>query len=535
MFVGWEGVGLCSYLLINFWFTRIQANKAAIKAMVLNRIGDFGLVLGILIIFVKYKAVDYATVFALTPLFINDEFIFLNVSFNLIDIIGFLLFIGAIGKSAQLGLHTWLPDAMEGPTPVSALIHAATMVTAGVFLIARSSPLYEYTPNILKVITVLGACTAFFAATVGLMQNDLKRVIAYSTCSQLGYMVFACGLSNYSVGIFHLANHAFFKALLFLGAGSVIHAVSDEQDMRKMGGLKNLVPFTYSMMVIGSLALIGFPFLTGFYSKDVILEVAYGKYTTEGHFSYILGSVGAFLTAFYSTRLLYLTFLSKPNGYKSVICAAYDSSYQICIALAVLSIPSMFIGFYTKDMIIGLGTDFWGNSLYVLPENMNMIDAEFIEHIYKVLPVILSLCGALSSFLLYTFGSKIIFKLKVSTLGKKVYNFLNKKWFFDKVYNEYVGQFFFKFGYNVSYKIIDRGIIEMFGPMGLSQAIAGKAFYVKKLQTNYLYHATFLVLVSSTLLLGIRQFWLIFGAFVDFRIFIIFFSLGFYLITSWKK
>ena len=424
---------------------------------------------------------------------------------------------------------------MEGPTPVSALIHAATMVTAGVFLIARSSPIYEYTPNMLKVITVLGACTAFFAATVGLMQNDLKRVIAYSTCSQLGYMVFACGLSNYSVGVFHLVNHAFFKALLFLGAGSVIHAVADEQDMRKMGGLKNLVPFTYSMMTIGSLALIGFPFLTGFYSKDVILEVAYGKYTTEGHFSYILGSVGAFLTAFYSTRLVYLTFLSKPNGYKSVICAAYDSSYQICIALAILSIPSMFIGYYSKDMIIGLGTDFWGNALYVLPENMNMIDAEFIEHTYKVLPVILSLCGATSSFLLYTFGSKLLFRFKVSFLGKKIYNFLNKKWFFDKVYNEYIGQFFFKFGYNVSYKIIDRGIIEMFGPMGLSKAISTKAKSVSSFQTNYLYHATLLVLIGSTILLGARQYWLVFGEFTDYRLFILFFISGFYLKTSWKK
>jgi NADH-ubiquinone oxidoreductase chain 5 len=367
------------------------------------------------------------------------------------------------------------------------------------------------------------------------MQNDLKRVIAYSTCSQLGYMVFACGLSNYSVGVFHLVNHAFFKALLFLGAGSVIHAVADEQDMRKMGGLKNLVPFTYSMMTIGSLALIGFPFLTGFYSKDVILEVAYGKYTTEGHFSYILGSVGAFLTAFYSTRLVYLTFLSKPNGYKSVICAAYDSSYQICIALAILSIPSMFIGYYSKDMIIGLGTDFWGNALYVLPENMNMIDAEFIEHTYKVLPVILSLCGATSSFLLYTFGSKLLFRFKVSFLGKKIYNFLNKKWFFDKVYNEYIGQFFFKFGYNVSYKIIDRGIIEMFGPMGLSKAISTKAKSVSSLQTNYLYHATLLVLIGSTILLGARQYWLVFGEFTDYRLFILFFISGFYLKTSWKK
>ena len=535
MFVGWEGVGLCSYLLINFWFTRIQANKAAIKAMVLNRIGDFGLILGILIIFVKYKAVDYATVFAMTPLFVNDNFIFLNTDFNLVDIIGFLLFIGAIGKSAQLGLHTWLPDAMEGPTPVSALIHAATMVTAGVFLIARSSPLYEYAPNILKIITVLGACTAFFAATVGLLQNDLKRVIAYSTCSQLGYMVFACGLSNYSVGVFHLVNNAFFKALLFLGAGSVIHAVADEQDMRKMGGLKNLVPFTYSMMVIGSLALIGFPFLTGFYSKDVILEVAYGKYTAEGHFSYILGSVGAFLTAFYSTRLLYLTFLSKPNGYKSVISAAYDSSYQICIALAVLSIPSIFIGFYTKDMIIGLGTDFWGNAIYVLPENMNMIDAEFIEHSFKILPVILSLAGASCSFLLYSFGSRILFQTKISFLGKKLYNFLNKKWFFDKVYNEYIGQFFFKFGYNVSYKIIDRGIIEMFGPMGLSKTVSSKASFINKLQTNYLYHSTLLILIGTTLLVGARQFWLFFGIFLDFRIFIIFFILCFYLLKFSKK
>jgi NADH-ubiquinone oxidoreductase chain 5 len=535
MFVGWEGVGLCSYLLINFWFTRIQANKAAIKAMVLNRIGDFGLVLGILIIFVKYKAVDYATVFAMTPLFINHSFIFLNMNFNLIDIIGFLLLIGAIGKSAQLGLHTWLPDAMEGPTPVSALIHAATMVTAGVFLIARSSPLYEYTPTILKLITVLGACTAFFAATVGLLQNDLKRVIAYSTCSQLGYMVFACGLSNYSVGVFHLANHAFFKALLFLGAGSIIHAVADEQDMRKMGGLKNLVPFTYSMMVIGSLALIGFPFLTGFYSKDVILEVAYGKFTTEGHFSYILGSIGAFLTAFYSTRLLYLTFLSSPNGYKSVISSAYDSSYQICISLALLSIPSVFIGFYTKDMIIGLGTDFWGNSIYVLPENMNMIDAEFIDHSFKILPVVLSLLGATTSFLLYTFSSKLLFQLKISFFGKKIYNFLNKKWFFDKVYNEYIGQFLFKFGYNVSYKIIDRGVFEIFGPMGLSSSILKKSSLISNLQTGYLYHITLTMLIGITFFIGFRQFWTLFGDLFDFRLSIIIFLLSFFLIYTSRK
>ena len=293
MFVGWEGVGLCSYLLINFWFTRIQANKAAIKAMILNRIGDFSLVMGILIIFINYKSVDYATVAALTPFVKTQSVNFLNMDLNILNAIAVLLLIGCAGKSAQLGLHTWLPDAMEGPTPVSALIHAATMVTAGVFLLARTSFIYEHTTSILIYVALLGALTAFVAATTGLVQNDLKRVIAYSTCSQLGYMVFACGLSNYSVGIFHLSNHAFFKALLFLSAGSVIHAVNDEQDMRKMGGLKYLVPFSYSMMVIGSLALIGFPFLTGFYSKNLILEVAYGRYTIIGYFSYFLGSIGA--------------------------------------------------------------------------------------------------------------------------------------------------------------------------------------------------------------------------------------------------
>ncbi len=279
MFVGWEGVGLCSYLLINFWFGRIQANKAALKAMIVNRIGDFGLAIAIFTLYYYFKTLDYGVIFALAPEFAETKILFFSTSFNLLDFIGFFLFIGAVGKSAQLGLHTWLPDAMEGPTPVSALIHAATMVTAGVFLICRSSPLLEYGENVSLLITIVGGMTAFLAATTGLLQNDLKRVIAYSTCSQLGYMVFAAGLSSYNVSVFHLSNHAFFKALLFLGAGSVIHAMGDEQDMRKMGGLVKILPLTYSAMVIGSLALMGFPFLTGFYSKDVILEVAYGSFT----------------------------------------------------------------------------------------------------------------------------------------------------------------------------------------------------------------------------------------------------------------
>jgi NADH-ubiquinone oxidoreductase chain 5 len=505
LFVGWEGVGLCSYLLINFWFTRIQANKAAIKAMVINRIGDFGLVLGILFIFVTFKAVDYATVFSLVPLMSNTTVNFLNVEFETLTVIGFFLFIGAIGKSAQLGLHTWLPDAMEGPTPVSALIHAATMVTAGVFLIARCSPIYEYTPSVLVLITIVGASTAFFAATVGLLQNDLKKVIAYSTCSQLGYMVFACGLSNYSAGVFHLVNHAFFKALLFLGAGSIIHAVADEQDMRKMGGLKNLIPFTYSMIIIGSLALTGFPFLAGFYSKDLILEVAYGKFTVSGHFSYCLGTLGAFFTAFYSTRLLYLTFLSKPNGYKSVICYASDSSYYICISLGVLAIPSILIGFYAKDMVVGLGTDFWGTSIFVTPQNMNMFDAEFVIPFFKLLPLIFSTLGLFVAFIVYSLKSRVLFKLKISGIGQKIYNFLNKKWFFDKLYNEQVGQFLFNFSYMTSYKVIDRGIFEIFGPHGITSVLFKLSSTVNRIQTNYVYHYTFVFLVGFTQILIVYQ------------------------------
>jgi NADH-ubiquinone oxidoreductase chain 5 len=526
MFVGWEGVGLCSYLLINFWFTRIQANKAAIKAMIVNRVGDFGLALGILTIFSKYKAVDYCTVFSLTPFFLNDTFYFLNIPIDYLTLIGMLLFVGAVGKSAQLGLHTWLPDAMEGPTPVSALIHAATMVTAGVFLIARSSAIFEFAPLALTVVTISGACTAFFAATTGLLQNDLKKVIAYSTCSQLGYMIFACGLSNYSVGIFHLSNHAFFKALLFLSAGSVIHAVSDEQDMRKMGGLKKLIPFTYSIMLIGSLALMGFPFLTGFYSKDVILEVAYGKFNSSGHFSYLLGTIGAFLTAFYSMRLLYLTFLSKPNIFKSVIFAAKESSYQINFSLLVLTIPSIFIGFYAKDMFIGLGTNFWGNSIFVLPENMNRIDSEFINQIYKLLPVILSLTGASLAFGFYTFGANFLFKLKISKVGKNFYNFLNKKWFFDKIINEHITQNFLKFGYRICYKIIDRGIIEVLGPLGLTKIILRKSKYLYYFQSGHIFHYTLLFLISSTILLSIRQISNNLFICFDYRPFFLFFFLS---------
>ena len=522
MFVGWEGVGLCSYLLINFWFTRIQANKAAIKAMLMNRIGDFSLIIGIIIIFIYYKSVDYATVAVLVPFFKTDMINFLNLNVNLLTIVGIFLFIGAVGKSAQLGLHTWLPDAMEGPTPVSALIHAATMVTAGVFLLARSSFIYEYSYNVLGYIAIIGALTAFCASTIGLVQNDLKRVIAYSTCSQLGYMVFACGLSNYSVGIFHLSNHAFFKALLFLSAGSIIHAVNDEQDMRKMGGLKNLLPFTYNMVVIGSLALIGFPFLTGFYSKDLVLELAFSKFSYFGYFSYFLGTFGAFLTAFYSTRLLCLTFLTEPAGHKHVIPFAADAFNQITFVLGILAIPSLFIGFYSKDLLVGFGTEFFGTAILIPFANVNIFDSEFIDLFYKLLPVTLSLFGATLSFILYNFNYQLLFFIKTSLVGKKIYNFFNRKWFFDKIYNEYFGQFFFKFGYSTSYKFVDRGIFELLGPTGLSFSTTKVASELYKLQTGYIYHYTFSVLVSLTFLLCLREVFLNFGVLFDFKIFLLF-------------
>nr|YP_010516717.1 NADH dehydrogenase subunit 5 [Haslea karadagensis]UXN44260.1 NADH dehydrogenase subunit 5 [Haslea karadagensis] len=529
MFIGWEGVGLCSYLLINFWFTRIQANKAAIKAMLINRIGDFSLILGALILFDYFKTVDYASIAVLTPYLKTQVINFLNIEFNLLTIVGVLLFIGAVGKSAQIGLHTWLPDAMEGPTPVSALIHAATMVTAGVFLIARSSFLYEYTPNLLGYIACLGAFTAFCASTIGLLQNDLKRVIAYSTCSQLGYMVFICGLSNYSAGIFHLANHAFFKALLFLSAGSIIHAINDEQDMRKMGGLKSLLPFTYSMVIIGSLALIGFPFLTGFYSKDLILELAYSKYSWSGYFSYYLGSFGAFFTAFYSMRLLCLTFLCRPFGHRSVIGFAYDAEGIISFVLGILAIPSIFIGFYGKDLLVGLGSDFFKTAIHVSSIHINVFDSEFVSLRYKILPVCLSLLGSFLAFFLYNFQFKFLYYLKISFFGKVIYNFLNRKWFFDKVYNECVGQFFFKFGYNTSYKFMDRGVFELLGPTGLSVFITQVASDLYKLQTGYLYHYTYSILIAFTFLLGLKEIFLIFGGVLDFRIFFLVFISIFFL------
>nr|QWK44972.1 NADH dehydrogenase subunit 5 [Protohalopteris sp.] len=502
MFVGWEGVGLCSYLLINFWFTRIQANKAALKAMLVNRVGDFGLALSIFGIFLCFGATDYATVFALAPQFSSLTLNFFGLSINLFTILGILLFIGAAGKSAQLGLHTWLPDAMEGPTPVSALIHAATMVTAGVFLLARCSPLLEYCPQALVVVTIVGGMTAFFAATTALVQNDLKRVIAYSTCSQLGYMIFACGLSNYSVAVFHLANHAFFKALLFLGAGSVIHAIGDEQDLRKMGGLRRLLPFTYVMMLIGSLALMGIPFLSGFYSKDVILEISYATYTGPSHFVYWFGSLSAFCTSFYSVRLLALCFLVEPNGSRSSILSASEGNWFMGLPLGLLAIPSIFSGYICKDLLIGLGTGFWGNSLFILPVNLTLIDAEFLPIYIKLFPTFLSLLGAYFSFLFYSKYSDFLFCCKISRIGRKLYTFLNRKWFFDKVLNEWIVQNLLDFSFHFTYKSVDRGFIESLGPFGFSILFLEQAKESKKWQSGFVFHYLVIYILVTLFIFG---------------------------------
>jgi NADH-ubiquinone oxidoreductase chain 5 len=470
MFVGWEGIGISSYLLINFWFTRIQANKSAIKALVVNRVGDMFLSVGFFAIFFVFGNLDYATVFTLAP-FINE---------TLLTIIGLLLLFAAMGKSAQIGLHTWLPDAMEGPTPVSALIHAATLVTAGVYLVLRSSPIIEYGPTTLIVITWVGALTAFFAASTGLLQNDLKRVIAYSTCSQMGYLFMACGLSQYNVALFHLVNHAFFKALLFLAAGAVLHATYDQQDQRRLGGLLGFLPFTYTAILIGSLSLMALPWLTGFYSKDLILEVAYGQYEFSGIAAYWLGTLSACLTAFYSLRLISLTFLTYPNASKSVYLNTHDAPTIVMIPLTILSLLAIFFGYVGRDMFVGMGSDFLSPSLFTHPSHITLMEAEFgLSLIIKLLPAIGTLAGAGLALYLYHVAPLFTIALTNSPTGQKLYRFFNGKYFVDVIYNHYFINGGLRFGYAVS-KTLDRGIIELVGPHGLSSSLTTSSKTISK-------------------------------------------------------
>jgi proton-translocating NADH-quinone oxidoreductase chain L len=529
MFVGWEGVGLSSFLLINFWYTRIQANKAAIKAMLVNRVGDFAILFALFLIYYVFNSLDYDIVFSLCSSVNTDYFSFFGLKLNYIDFITFLLFLGAMGKSAQFGLHTWLPDAMEGPTPVSALIHAATMVTAGVFLIVRCSYLFELSSFSLNVILIVGSLTTFFSSTVGLFQNDLKKIIAYSTCSQLGYMVFACGLSSYDVAVFHLSNHAFFKALLFLAAGSVIHAINDEQDLRLFGGLKLKLPLSYAVMTIGSLALMGFPFLSGFYSKDVILELAYSKHTTFGHFAYCLGTLSVFSTAFYSVRLLYLVFLSEPNGSRQALLASKEPGLKMLLSLCILAFFSIFVGFFSRELFIGFGASFWESSIFVLPSNNLIIDVEFLPLFPKLLPLFLSFFGAMCAYFLYCFFIRNFYIIKNNIYFKQLYNFLNRRWYFDRVYNQFLSQPIINNGFSFFYKDIDRGVLEQFGPFGvvqlLNQISKRAKFYQNGSIFHYLFIFLFLTFLSLFILIFFSYFILIIEQFFLFFLFSFFFDL----------
>ena len=475
LFVGWEGIGVVSYLLINFWFTRIQANKAAILAFNTNRIGDMALSIAYFVMLPAFGSADFSTVFSL-PAYINQ---------TTITIIGFLLLVGAMAKSSQIPLHNWLPGSMEGPTPVSALIHAATLVTAGSYLLIRSSPLLEYAPTVLLVITIIGASTAFFAATCGLVQNDIKRIIAFSTISQLGYMVMAIGLSQYNVALAHTLFHAYFKALLFLGAGSVIHAFGDIQDVRKMGGLINFLPFTYAVMLVGTLSLLATPFLTGFYSKDLIIELAFAQYSFEGTFAYILGSLTAGLTAFYSFRLISLVFLTHPNGPKTSYLHSHEASLAVIIPLFILALFSIFFGYVFSDLFVGIGTDFFGNAIFIHPDHINIVEAEFsMDRIVKLLPTILSLLGAVSAVYIYHFTPHLLFAINEdSSLIRKIYTFLNGKYLFDVIYNHYFIGRGLQLGYFVS-KVLDRGVIEFIGPYGLSNTLTNTGYNIGKLDTG---------------------------------------------------
>ena len=497
LFFGWEGVGLASYLLIGFWNHKESANRASIKAFVMNRIGDFGLMLGILSIIVLFGSVNFADIFAAVAGKKDAVFSFLGHDFHALSLISLLLFIGAMGKSAQLGLHTWLPDAMEGPTPVSALIHAATMVTAGVFLVARMSPIYEYAPDIRAFIAVLGACTAFVAATIALTQFDIKRVIAYSTMSQLGYMFFALGVSAYGAAMFHLFTHAFFKALLFLGAGSVIHAMSDEQDMRRMGGIWKMIPVTYVMMWIGNLALAGVPFFAGYYSKDMILEAAFAAHSTAGTFAYWMGIAAAFMTAFYSWRLLFMTFHGKPRADEKVMAHVHESPFIMTGPLYILTAGALFAGYVFYGYFVGeQRSAFWGNSIFVFPENDTIEHAHHVAVWVKYLPTAAGVAGILLAYLFY---------MKVTNLPGAIargfsglHRFLSNKWYFDELYDAIGLRPSFSLG-RLFWKTGDVKIIDGYGPNGVAEAVTGTAGKARGMQSGYLYHYAFAMLIGVVL------------------------------------
>jgi NADH-quinone oxidoreductase subunit L len=500
LFFGWEGVGLASYLLIGFWYDRPSANAAAIKAFVVNRIGDFGFILGIFAVFYLFGSLQFDTVFAAAPQVAKGTLNFLGYAYPALTVTCILLFVGAMGKSAQLGLHTWLPDAMEGPTPVSALIHAATMVTAGVFMLARLSPLFEYSPTALGVVAVIGGTTAMFAATIGMAQNDIKRVIAYSTCSQLGYMFFAAGVSAYSAGIFHLMTHAFFKALLFLCAGSVIHAMSGEQDMRKMGGIYYLVPYTYILMWIGSLALAGIWPFAGYYSKDMILEAAYAAGTGVGRYAYWLGTAAAFLTAFYSWRLLFMTFHGEARADREVMHHVHESPPVMLWPLAVLALGATVAGFLGYKLFVGPDSaHFWRDSILVLPGHNSVAEAETVPVWASKLPLVCGVLGIITAWVAYIWRPGI--PAWTAKHFRALYLFLLNKWYFDELYDAIFVRPAMRLGFGL-WKKGDGAVIDGLGPDGVAETTRGIAVLSSRLQTGYLYHYAFAMLIGVVVLVS---------------------------------
>ena len=499
MFIGWEGVGVCSYLLVSFWFTRIAANQSSISAFLTNRVGDSFLTIGMFIIIWSIGNLDYGTVFSIAP-YINE---------NIITLIGICLLIGAMAKSSQIGLHVWLPMAMEGPTPVSALIHAATMVTAGVYLLMRASPLIEYSSTVLILCLWVGAITSVFSSLIGLFQQDIKKVIAYSTMSQLGMMVIAVGLSSYNVALFHLVNHAFYKGLLFLAAGSVIHAVGDNQDFRKYGGLRLFLPLTYSVMVIASLSLVAFPFMTGFYSKDFILESAYGQFYFSSISVYFVAIIAAIFTTLYSIKVLYLTFLANPNGSFNSYKMAHESDIYMSIPLIILALFSVFFGFLTKDIFIGLGTGFFmDNSLYINPYHEITIETEFaVPTLFKLLPLF---CTIFFSFLSILYSEVLPSKLisfKLSRIGYNIFGFFSNRFLVEFFYNKYITDKILKIGGETT-KIIDKGSIEYLGPFGLEVGLINLSKNISNLDSGvitsyalYILSGLFIYIFISSLMI----------------------------------
>lgn len=588
MFVGWEGVGICSYLLVSFWFTRIAANQSSMSAFLTNRVGDCFLTIGMFAILWSFGNIDYATVFSLAP-FVNE---------NIVTIIGICLLIGAMAKSSQVGLHVWLPMAMEGPTPVSALIHAATMVTAGVYLLMRTSPLIEYSSTVLILCLWLGAITTVFSSLIGLFQQDIKKVIAYSTMSQLGMMVIAVGLSSYNIALFHLVNHAFYKALLFLGAGAVIHAVADNQDFRKYGGLRAYLPLTYSVMLIASLSLVAFPFMTGFYSKDFILESAYGQFFFSGTVVYFIATIGAMFTTLYSVKVLYLTFLTNPNGpminysllipdqmsldekiyspyfpaylewvlnnwisimekdksnwapynYTSIIDRYYPEGYEsfwryepffweyddddreeysnlsnaidnyaistftpslysdkrahegniyMSLPLIILAVFSIFFGYITKDIFIGLGSGFFAdNSLFIHPTHEIMLDTEFaVSTFFKLLPLIFTISLSTLAIVISEFLPKVLVSFKFSRLGYNIFGFFNQRFLIELFYNKYITGFILNLGGQTT-KVIDKGSVELLGPYGLEKGLITLSKNIASLDTGVITSYALYILIG---------------------------------------